>query len=115
MKFLIFTLLLPATLFAAECKVDGISDSPQKQTCYLQKGLKMSPIKLSCVDGHYVLNWAKKSYEVEAAYHEEVERGPSPLVFIAGKLNFVLVSYKLYHRGELSDGEKLYSGICFDK
>lgn len=115
MKVLLLGLLLPTALFAADCKVDGISDSPQHQTCYLQKGLRMEPIRLSCVDGQYKLRWEKKLLTVETAYHEEVERGPSPLVFVAGTLNFVLVSYKLYNHGELVVGDKLYHGICFDR
>lgn len=115
MKILIFTLLFPAALLAAECKVDGISDSPQRQTCYLQNGLRMSPLKLSCIKGEYHLKWGKRSHVVEAAYHEEVEAGANPLVFVSGKLNFVMVSYKLYNHGELVVDNKLYHGICFSK
>ncbi len=115
MKLIWLTLLLPFSSFAMDCAVDGISDSPQMMSCYIHSSMQIQSLTLECRDGYYQIGWGNKSYQVEEAYHEEVERGSNPLVFQAGRLSLTTTSYQIYSRADvIVDGEK-FDGLCFDK
>ncbi len=79
-------LLSVSSAFAA-CKVDGISDSPQKLNCTFPK---LPSIRLSCVDDKYNLNWNNVNHKVQVAFHMDVEEGDSLLVFKAEKLTLTV-------------------------
>lgn len=65
----------PVQVFAQDCEVYGISDSPQTLTCkFGQKTLKVT---CDTENGTYLIDQTP----VQVAYHEEVERGPVPLIF----------------------------------
>ncbi len=107
MKWICFALLvsLNAHAFAAECKVYGISDSPQKLTC----SFKNSKIALRCENGNYFLN----STKVAQAFHYEVEEGPVPLVFKAPDMQLtVVIQSKVQIEAELEKNGKLATGTC---
>ena len=91
--------------FAADCKVYGISDSPQKLTC----SFKSSEIALRCKGGSYYLN----STKVLQAFHYEVEEGPVPLVFKAKDMQLtVLIKSKVQIEAELEKNGKASTGTC---
>lgn len=115
MKMLILALLLPLSAFAVNCEVDGISDSPQKLNCYIHEGSLIEKMNLSCVDGRYRINWKEKKYDVDVAYHEEVETGSNPLVFVSGELSLTTVNHQVYSRATLSVNGRPIEGLCFDK
>lgn len=106
-------LLIPAISWSMGCEVDGISDSPQSMSCYIHNGKLIGKLDLSCEDAKYHLKWKGKKREVTTAYHEDVEQGSSPLVFMADEMSLTTVSYKVYSTAELVIGEKTYSGLCF--
>ncbi len=113
-KFLILSLvLLPDWSWAKDCEVDGISDSPQSMNCYIHNGKLMGKLDLRCKDTKYKMEWKGKTVEVTNAYHEDVEQGSSPLVFIADEMALTTISYKVYSMAELVIGEKTYKGLCF--
>jgi hypothetical protein len=106
-KIITFTCMLLTTslALAQKCKVYGISDSPQRLHCSFPK----QQIELSCRQGTYYLNEDK----VEAAYHYDVMRGPSPLVFKTDSLQMVV---EIYSSGrmpaELQIGNAHLRGRC---
>jgi hypothetical protein len=112
--FLISLILYPVIGWSMGCEVDGISDSPQSMSCYIHNGKLIGKLDLSCDDEKYHLKWKEKKVEVNTAYHEDVEEGSSPLVFLAEQMTLRTVSYKVYSTAELIIGEKTYSGLCFN-
>jgi len=107
MKFLCLTFLVLSSLpaYAANCKVYGISDSPQKLSC----SFKALDIKLSCREGQYYLN----NSLVSDAFHFEVEEGPTPLVFKAPDMQLVVViNSKRDIQGEVEKSGITYFGRC---
>ncbi len=113
MKILLILLAFPLLGFAQDCKVDGITDSPQKLKCRMQYGRKISPLKLSCVEGVYRLEWLGQEHEVSVAYHEEVESGSSPLVFVTDTFTVTTTSRRVYHGASMIIGQEKIKGICF--
>lgn len=72
-------------------------------------------LQLFCTDGRYRIRWKGKIHDVDMAYHEEVESGSNPLVFLSGDMSLSSVSHRIYSRVALtSDGKSLH-GLCFDK
>ena len=111
--FLIFA-FMPMTLKAQPCAVYGISDSPQSLKCYVTYGSQIEKLTLSCHRGTYILHWRGEAMDVENAYHEEVERGSSPLVFEARDLSLTSVSQRVYSLATLRISKDTYQGLCFD-
>lgn len=98
--FLLFSLI---EAYAEDCKVYGISDSPQKLECQFED----FKVFLSCKNGSYFLN----STRVALAFHMDVEEGASPLVFKA--VNMQLTATKdASWTGELERNGKTFSGPC---
>ena len=107
MKYISLLLMLFTLpqVFAAECKVYGISDSPQKLSCTFSA----QKIALTCVNGNYFLNSSK----VNTAYHLEVESGPTPLVFEAKELEMtVIIDSKIDIKAELVRNGRSLQGTC---
>jgi hypothetical protein len=107
MKIFILFFLLVTHSWASdpECRVYGISDSPQKLQCSF-KNLYLS---LTCVKGFYFIN----SIPVLSAYHLEVEEGSSPLVFQTKDMVLtVTMEAKTSSKGELSNHGVTLNGIC---
>jgi len=115
MKNLLFALLIPASVFAADCEVGGISDSPQSMTCEIGQEKTLEKLSLVCDDGSYKISWRGKTFDVTDAYHEDVEEGSSPLVFIAEKLTLRTVSFTSYSSAQLVSDGKGMIGRCFNK
>lgn len=116
MKLLIFLLMFPMSVFAASaCEVYGISDSPQKLNCYMHDGSLIEKLDVYCKKGNYQLSWKGKLHEVQTAYHEEVEEGSSPLVFVTPNMTLTTVSFQFYSRADLVIAERTIMGLCFDK
>lgn len=115
MKMLLLAFLIPMSAFAINCEVDGISDSPQKLNCYIHDGSMIEKLNLSCSDGRYRIAWKGKNYDVDMAYHEEVESGSNPLVFVSGEISLTTVSHRVYSRAKLTASGKSIDGLCFDK
>lgn len=113
MKFLLLFVLFSFNALSSECSVYGISDSPQKMNCYIHQLSEFKPLNLVCKDGVYNILWKDKRYEVEQAFHEEVETGSSPLVFQAGSLTLKTVSLHIYAQAKLLLNKRSYAGICF--
>lgn len=113
MKFLLLLVLFSFNAFSSECSVFGISDSPQKMNCYVYRSSQIEPLKLVCRDGVYNIVWKTKKYEVEQAFHEEVETGSSPLVFQASGLTLKTVSLQIYAQAKFLINDESYTGICF--
>ncbi len=91
---------------ARDCKVYGISDSPQKLTC--QFGAET--VRLSCQEGTYYLNQSK----VNLAFHLEVEDGAVPLVFRTSDFELtVIIQSKVDIQAELVRGRLTRNGQCF--
>jgi uncharacterized beta-barrel protein YwiB (DUF1934 family) len=109
MKLLLLPLILVCLMvpvFARECQVDGISDSPQKLTCQFQD----EKIALTCQRGTYFLNQAR----VTLAYHLEVEEGAVPLVFKTSESELtVLLRSKVDIVAELTTGRSAKFGQCY--
>lgn len=106
MKVFLLGFLLSSSSFASlvkPCAVYGISDSPQNLSC---KFAGVS-IRVTCLDGKYFLNESR----VKAAYHYEVEEGPTPLVFeTAGAKLIVTMDRPVTATYE--QGKAELSGIC---
>lgn len=103
--FLVIIFLSSSHLFARDCEVYGISDSPQSLQC----AFKRHQIKLSCKNGTYYLNQSK----VINAFHMEVEEGPVPLVFKAEDMQLtVLIQSKTKIEAELDLKGKIAMGSC---
>lgn len=115
MKFLWAVLVLPLSVFGNDCKVDGISDSPQKINCYIHVGSQIKTLDVECREGNYQISWDEKIYDVDQAYHEEVPKGANPLVFQAHRLSLTTTSYQIYSRADLKIDEDRYDGLCFNK
>ncbi|WPU67001.1 hypothetical protein [Peredibacter starrii] len=97
--------LMPSLVFARDCEVYGISDSPQALTC----SFKRTEVKLRCKDGTYYLNQSK----VDMAFHMEVEDGPVPLVFKSSNMQLtVLMHSKTNIEAELEQKGKVILGSC---
>lgn len=68
-------------------------------------------VKLTCdsTNGSYFINGAP----VEVAYHEEVEDGPTPLIFKAGETSLRIMIYSSDSiSGEFVENSKSISGRC---
>ena len=115
MNFLWVFIVLPLGAFAKDCRVDGISASPQKISCYLHVGKFIKTLDVECREGNYQIEWEQKVYDVNQAYHEEVERGSNPLVFQADRLSLKTISYQIYSRAILRIDGDSYDGLCFNK
>ena len=115
MKYFFASLLFPACVFATDCRVDGISDSPQEMNCYVHAKKQVELLNLNCIDGNYQLHWKNKVYPIDIAYHEEVEAGASPLVFRSRSMALTTTSLPLYSKANLSIDDKQYDGLCFIK
>lgn len=102
---LTFSLSLPLFAQSKLCEVYGITDSPQKLDC----SLGGDSVKLRCREGVYYLNES----EVTVAYHEEVEEGPTPLIFRTAdsKLSIMMYSSRKIE-GQLSRDSRSLSGTC---
>jgi len=114
MKIFWIMLFLPIYTYALDCSVDGISDSPQKLNCYIHNSMQLEPIELACREGNYKIIWGNKLYDVDQAYHEEVEVGSNPLVFQAGRFALTITSYKIYSRAYLTIDKRTHHGLCFN-
>lgn len=114
MKLFLLLILVSFSALAADCVVDGISDSPQKFHCYINNAKKIQKLDLICQDGNYELHWAGKMLPVTVAYHEEVEEGSSPLVFVSEGMTLTTVSYQIYNRASVVVDGKNLDGLCFD-
>lgn len=115
MKFLWVIFFLSFNSIASECSVYGISDSPQKLNCYIHYKAELEPLKVLCKNGDYKIYWKSVIYRVQQAYHEEVETGPTPLIFQTNGLSLSAVSFQMYGQAKLSVGLASYEGICFYK
>lgn len=115
MKLLWIMIFLSFNSFASVCSVYGISDSPQKLNCYIHYKSELEPLKVLCKDGDYKLYWRNIVYRVQQAYHEEVEAGPTPLIFQTDSISLKTISYQLYGQAKLSLGHGSFEGICFYK
>lgn len=107
MKFILTILLvsLMPVAFAADCKVYGISDSPQKLNCTFKK----LNLGLTCKEGQYYLNTSR----VSVAFHMEVEDGPVPLVFRAPDMELtVLINTPANIDAELVKSGTTITGTC---
>jgi hypothetical protein len=109
---MIFALVF-STFAHAQCEVDGISDSPQGMKCFIYNQARINKLELECVQSQYHLILKGNRHQVEAAYHEEVETGSSPLVFVSGEVSLTTVSYGVYSLAELKIQEKISKGLCF--
>jgi hypothetical protein len=91
MKIIFVCLLIFSSLrLLADCKVDGISDSPQKLHCQFPK---IQSLELLCLNDTYILNWNNTSYPIILAFHLDVESGSSPLVFKGNSLKLTVVDH----------------------
>ncbi len=96
---------LSANVLAAPCEVYGISDSPQKLNCSLNK----ISVALTCKSGTYFID----SSRVNNAYHLEVEEGSSPLVFKAQDAELTVTMHsKRNIEAHLERDGKLFHGKC---
>jgi hypothetical protein len=104
-KLFIFSLISLNSFAAPLCEVYGISDSPQSLTCSFRNEL----INLTCLNGIYSLG----GETVEAAFHLEVEDGPTPLVFRtkSGDLTVTMTSHRKNEAVLSREGKRL-SGNC---
>lgn len=115
MKTFLLMMLFTVNAMAANCMVDGISDSPQKYNCSIKNGSQFEKLKLICQNGIYEINWSGKAYPVTVAYHEEVEEGSNPLVFVSDRLTLTTTSYRTYSRATVTVDGKSMDGRCTDK
>lgn len=98
-------LFITMNVFAVDCKVYGISDSPQGMTCSFPE----LNLKLTCHNGTYYLN----KEAVSVAFHMEVEDGPVPLVFKSSTMQ--LTATKLpdqKFQGDLALNSQNLQGLC---
>lgn len=101
----IFLVSLMAEASAADCKVYGISDSPQKLNCIF-KNLNLA---LTCKNGQYYLNTSR----VSVAFHMEVEEGAVPLVFRAPDMELtVMINTPTDIDAELNKSGNAITGTC---
>ena len=115
MKIFLLMSLLSFNAVAASCMVDGISDSPQKYNCVIKNGSVNEKLSLFCRDGNYEINWLGKAYPVSVAYHEEVEEGSNPLVFVSDRITLTTTSFQTYSQATLTVDGKSINGRCTDK
>jgi hypothetical protein len=116
MKIILFlTLLFPTLGFSSPCKVDGISDSAQTLVCSFRHRFQKEKLSLHCEEDHYYFYWKKNKSLVTLAYHEEVEEGPSPLVFRAGTIKLTVTILKRSLQAELEDNGNLLNGTCAEQ
>ena len=102
---ILFICLFSSVVFARDCEVYGISDSPQALSC----SFKRIAVKLSCKDGTYYLNQSK----VNLAFHMEVEDGPVPLVFKASDMQLTVLMHSSTNiEAELEQKGKTILGSC---
>ncbi len=105
MKYFYLLLCLSLPAFSAPCEVFGISDSPQHLYC----SVGGNKIELTCREGVYFIDEEK----VEAAFHYEVEDGPTPLVFRTAKSELtVLMKSQTRMDAELERGTRTTRGSC---
>ena len=115
MKFSILLFLTSFKCFAMDCQVDGISDSPQKLNCYVQNKLHVKKVQLTCKNLEYELRWNHHVFPVLLAYHEEVESGSAPLVFLTNRFKLIIISHRFYSRAYIESDEQNYFGLCFNR
>jgi hypothetical protein len=103
--------------FAEDCKVSGVSDSPQSISCTYRDGWYIKyRMEITCENGKYVHHEFTKDQEVDSgtvsiAYHEEVSSGMSPLVFKMEDRNLrITKSLGLFYRGEFFNDGSYPSG-----
>lgn len=115
MKYFWAFLLLPVHAIALDCRLDGISDSPQEMNCYIHENRLVELLDLKCLDGNYFLRWKNKYHPVDVAYHEEVDSGSSPLVFRSGRLSLTSTLFPMYSKADLMVDDERHDGLCFNK
>lgn len=104
---LVSLLSLSLNTFALSCEVYGISDSPQSLDCKFS-GKKVS-LRCEGETGAYTIN----GEAVEVAYHEEVEEGPSPLVFKSPRRTLRVLMYSSKNiSASLHEGPVTLNGKC---
>lgn len=114
MKTFLLIMMISFNAMAADCQVDGISDSPQKYNCLINNDKQVEKLSLVCRNGIYQINWSGKDNVVTVAYHEEVEEGSSPLVFVSDRITLTTTSFETYSRATLTVDGKGMDGRCFD-
>jgi hypothetical protein len=103
--FIFFLNFVVSHSFATNCKVFGISDSPQKLKCRF----KTFDLNLSCHRGHYFVN----NDRVVRAYHLDVEDGAVPLVFDTSHSKLtIMMNSKVDIKALLKMKNRIYSGTC---
>lgn len=112
MKMFFVMLVLSINAFAAPCAVDGISDSPQAYHCNIKNGVMTEKLELVCRDGNYGLIYSGKEAKVTAAYHEEVEEGSNPLVFVADRITLTTISQSSFAQAFVVVDGKNLEGRC---
>ena len=108
-------LVFPVCVFAGLCKVDGISDSPQKINCFIHFGSQIQILDINCDERNYKVVLNGNSFEVDYAYHEEVDAGSNPIVFVFGDNSLTTTSYQMYALADLTLDGHQYDGLCFYK
>jgi hypothetical protein len=98
--------------FAGACKVDGISDSPQRVSCLMLKDHLPHELTLNCVGKNYRISWLDKTSLVDFSYHEEVESGSNPLVFVSKDLSLTLVYSAHFFEASLIFNSEKFTGKC---
>ena len=113
MKAIILLILLnifyASLSFAEDCKVGGISDSPQNISCFYKDGwTHHMQLNISCENGKYVFTETANGSpagngKILSAYHEDVQSGMSPLVFKMDDTRSLRITKALglFFRGEL--------------
>ena len=80
----------------------------------IYNGHEIVKLRLYCDDGQYKIKWRKKEHLVDQAYHEEVETGSTPLVFLSEGLSLTTISYRFYSQAEVMIKEERLKGLCFN-
>lgn len=114
MKIILLALLIPTIAFASECEVGGISDSPQSYRCLIRSGKVTEKLSLICNQGIYQVKWQDNIFNVTDAYHEDVETGASPLVFLSDRIKLKTVSNASFIKAYLENDGQRYTGKCFN-
>lgn len=112
----LMALFLAKNLQAQECKVTGISDSPQKLRCSFSSNIDLL---LTCGgEGLYHIKWSSPTEDthettIRQTYHMEVEEGPTPMVFKGNDLTLTIEeSRRASFKAELEKEGKIFKGRC---
>jgi hypothetical protein len=116
MKMLIIALsfLSSLSVFSQDCKVYGISDSPQEMSCKFRKGFKRFEMKLSCVRGEYFFKgtFVPEGTKVSGT-HASTDDGSVVLMFYNDFLRFeVSEGLIVKNRAVLELDSEIYFGSC---